>query len=198
MQSVLGNHGQILGGFLVRLHGGVLPEDLHNAWRSWPTPGGILGRLLWGSLARISQIAWGTLAGSLGNSGKVFLFQNTRKTLAKGRGHSWAIALERPVASLAKHSGESRPKPAGHSCTTTLGNPSKCHANCLGDLGKFLEGFLTGLQNTLKILAKAWGHSWATALGSPGRSFAKCLGNHGQNLGAFLGDCLGESWGKSC
>ena len=48
------------------------------------------------------------------------------------------------------------------------------------------------------IFLKFMGHSWPTSTGSYGGGPARCWGGLDHILGAYSGDCLAESLGKSC
>ena len=48
------------------------------------------------------------------------------------------------------------------------------------------------------FLGKFMGHSWPTSTGSYGGGPARCWGGLDHILGAYSGDCLAESLGKSC
>ena len=63
---------------------GVLASSLENALEGLQGLVGILGRLLWGSLAKVMHIAWGVVGATCKNPGRV---------LARSWGHSCATAL---------------------------------------------------------------------------------------------------------
>ena len=100
------------------------------------------------------------------------------------------------------NSWETLTKSRGHSCTTTLWNLWASHANCLGDLGKFLWEFFWEFAKSLEDLDQVLRESLAGSLGSSCGDLRNPWGIWPKSCGpswpTTLGNPNGNPQGEAC
>ena len=128
----------------------VLASSLKTALEGLQGPVGILGRPLWGSLAKVMHIAWGVVGATCRNPGGV---------LAKSWGHSWATALGNLGGSHANCLGD---------VSDFLGEFFQRFAKSLGDLCHLLAALLGDCSGKILVCRAFRGPAqvlWANSLG---------------------------------